>query len=84
LGFVKGAGHREHKRPVMSRTPAAELARLKVAFPDWSLRPVEPGKGDGFTAHPRKKNGESQPLHATTLTELEHHLWLVQPGHRRE
>lgn len=60
----------------MSRTPAAELARLKVAFPDWSIRPVEPGKGDGFTAHPKKKNGGWQPLYAATLAELEQRLWL--------
>ena len=68
----------------MSRTPAAELARLKVAFPDWSIRPVEPGKGDGFTAHLRKKDGGLQPLYAPTLAELEQQLWLVQLGRRRE
>jgi hypothetical protein len=68
----------------MSRTPAAELARLKVAFPEWSIRPVEPGKGGGFTAHPRTKIGGWQPLYAATLAEMEQQLWLVQPGHRRE
>jgi hypothetical protein len=64
----------------MSRTPAAELARLKVAFPGWSIRPVEPGKGDGFTAHPRKKNGGSHPLYAATLAELEQRLWQGTAG----
>jgi hypothetical protein len=68
----------------MSRTPAAELARLKVAFPGWSIRPVESGKGDGFTAHPRKKNDGSQPVYAATLAELEQRLWLGPAGHRHE
>ena len=76
--------HPGRAQPVMSRTPAAELARLKVAFPEWSIRPVEPGKGDGFTAHPRQKTVGWRPLYAATLAELEQHLWLVQPGHRRE
>ncbi len=68
----------------MSRTPAAELARLKVAFPNWSIRPVEPGKGGGFTAHLRKKIVGARPLYAATLAELEQQLWLMQPGRLRE
>jgi hypothetical protein len=65
---------------VVSRTAAAELARLKVAFPDWSIRPVQPGKGAGFTAHPRLKGGGSRWLYAPTLAELEHELWQVVTG----
>ena len=64
----------------MSRTAAAELARLKVAFLDWSIRPVQPGKGAGFTAHPRLKGGGSRWLYAPTLAELEHELWQVATG----
>jgi hypothetical protein len=66
----------------MSRTPAAELARLKVTFPDWSIRPVAPGKGGGFTAHPRSRSGKLQPLYAPTLAHMEHQLRLVQPSYR--
>jgi hypothetical protein len=35
----------------VSATPAAELARVKVRFPAWSIQAVEPGKGTGYTAH---------------------------------
>lgn len=61
----------------MSRTPAAEFARLKVAFPDWPVRRVQPGKGLGFTAHRRLEDG-SQQLYALTLADLEHQLWLAE------
>ncbi len=67
----------------MSRTPAAELARLKVLFPGWSIRPVEPGKGAGFTIHPRNKCGGPPPLYAATLADLEQKLWLVETERRR-
>jgi hypothetical protein len=41
----------------MTRTPAAELARVKREFPVWTIRPVEPGKGTGFTAQRRAAAG---------------------------
>jgi hypothetical protein len=58
----------------VSRTPAAELARLKVAFPDWSIRPVRSGDGAGFAARRGLAGGGSQLLFALTLAELEHEL----------
>ncbi|HEX9353704.1 MAG TPA: hypothetical protein VF933_07800 [Streptosporangiaceae bacterium] len=60
----------------MSRTPAAQLAGLKVAFPYWSISHVQPGKGAGFTAH-RRLGGGWQLLYAATLAELEHELRLA-------
>lgn len=62
---------------MVSRTPAAELARLKVTFPHWSVRPVAPGKGVGFTAHRRAVGYRPQSFYAPTLAELEHELWLA-------
>jgi hypothetical protein len=61
----------------MSETPAAWLARLKVAFPYWSIDRVPPGEGGGFTARRRLLDGRSQSLHAPTLAELEHGLWIA-------
>lgn len=59
----------------MSDTPAAWLARLKVAFPHWSIHRVPPATGTGFTASRGLPDGRSQSLHAPTLAELEHELW---------
>ena len=53
----------------MSRTPAAELARVKTRFAAWSIRPVEPGKGTGYTA----QRGRRQ-VHAPSLADLEKRL----------
>jgi hypothetical protein len=64
----------------VSRTPAAQIARLKVAFPHWSIRHVQPGKGAGFTAHRGQEGGDWQLLYAPTLAELEHELWLADKG----
>jgi hypothetical protein len=50
-----------------------------VAFPYWSIRRVQPGKGAGFTAH-RRVGGGWQLLYAQTLAELEHELWLAGKG----
>jgi hypothetical protein len=57
----------------MSQTPAAWLARLKVAFPHWSIHQVA-GHGTGFTALRGLPSGRSQVLHAPTLAELEYEL----------
>ena len=61
----------------MSETPAAWLARLKVAFPRWSIDRVPPGKGGGFTARRGLLDGRSQSLYAPTLAELEYGLWMA-------
>jgi hypothetical protein len=53
----------------MSRTPAAELARVKVAHPRWSIRRVT--SGEGFTAINRETR---ERVHARTLADLEHRL----------
>jgi hypothetical protein len=58
----------------MSQTPAAWLARLKVAFPHWSIHQVAVGHGTGFTARRGLPGGGSQVLHAATLAELEYEL----------
>ncbi len=56
----------------MSRTAAAELARLKVRFVAWSIRPVE--RGEGFTAQQKKgKRKSPKPplrIHARTVSSL--------------
>jgi hypothetical protein len=61
-------------------TPAAQLARVKAAFPHWSIRHVQPGKGAGFTAHRKLEGGGWQLLYAPALAELEHELWLADKG----
>jgi hypothetical protein len=54
----------------MSRTPAAELARLKVTYRNWHIRHAE-GDGAGFTALRRDERGGLRSLYAPTLPELE-------------
>ena len=61
----------------MSHTPAAWLARLKVAFPRWSIQRVTAGNGTGFTARRGLPGGRSQVLHAPTLAELEYELCIA-------
>lgn len=61
----------------MSQTPAAWLARLKVAFPRWSIHRMPPSQGAGFTACRGLPGGRSQSLYAPTLAELEHELWIA-------
>jgi hypothetical protein len=58
----------------MSQTPAAWLARLKTAFPHWSIHQVAVGQGTGFTARRGLPGGRSQVLNAPTLAELEYEL----------
>ena len=55
----------------MSMTPAAELAAARIRWPLWSIRPVCPGKGTGFTArrHGQSSNGQAghgQPGHGAS------------------
>jgi hypothetical protein len=54
----------------------ADLARLKVG-PGWPVRRVRPGKGVGFAAHRRLEDGLPQ-LHALTLADVEHRVWLAE------
>ena len=61
----------------MSQTPAAWLARLKVAFPHWSIQRVAPSNGTGFTACRGLPGGRSQSLYAPTLAELEYQLCIA-------
>ncbi len=68
----------------MSRTPAAELARLKVAFPDWTIRRVAAAHGGGFRAARRLAGGRRQSLRGATLADLEYQLRLVLEQQRRE
>jgi hypothetical protein len=55
----------------MSTTPAAHLARLKVAYPTWSIHAIEPGKDTGYTAQRQAGQGGLQHLYAPTVPELE-------------
>jgi hypothetical protein len=58
----------------MSRTAAAELARLKVRFAAWTIRRV--GRGEGFTAQQEGAGKPARPLriHALTLADLDDKL----------
>ena len=81
----------------MSRTPAADLARLKVQHPGWVIRRrVLPGQATRYTAHRQFSQGGVQSLHTLTLGGLEQALFQAerdmlneagdrwrQPGERR-
>ena len=54
----------------MSRTPGAQLARLKVTYQNWYIQRSTAG---GFTAQPRAGRG-SRSITASTVTELENAL----------
>ena len=65
----------------MSRTPAADLARLKVQHPGWVIRRrVLPGQATGYTAHRKFSRGGFQSLHTVTLGGLEQALFLAEKG----
>jgi hypothetical protein len=65
----------------MSRTPAAELARLKVLHRGWMIRRrVVPGQRAGYTAHRKLERGGFQSLQAPTAGELEQALLLAEKG----
>jgi Domain of unknown function (DUF4352) len=53
-----------------ARTPAEELARLRVWHADWSIRAVAPGHDQGFTAQNRGTGKRPVSIHALTLSEL--------------
>lgn len=65
----------------MGTTPAAQLARLKVTYRDWTIRPVDPGKGNGYTAQRKGRRG-ARSVYAPTLAELESALVELE-GSRR-
>jgi hypothetical protein len=57
----------------MSTTPAAELARVKLQHPVWLIRP----DGDSrLIARRMLSNGHLQQVRASTLSALEHALWI--------
>ena len=65
----------------MSRTPAADLARLKVQHPGWVIRRrVVPGQPAAFTAHRKFRRGGFQSLHTMSLGALEQALILAEKG----
>jgi hypothetical protein len=63
----------------VSRTPAADLARLKVQHPGWVIRRrVLPGQATRYTAHRKFSHGGFQSLHTMTLGGLEQALFLAE------
>ncbi|HEX9358303.1 MAG TPA: hypothetical protein VF933_31375 [Streptosporangiaceae bacterium] len=63
----------------MDVTPASELARVCQRFPQWTIRPAEPGPG--FTAYRRGRGGQLQAVYAPDLPSLE--LRLAEKGSLR-
>jgi hypothetical protein len=66
----------------VSRTPAAELARLKLAFPDWLFRRTAVGRAGGFTARRKLPDGGKQSLYGQSLPDLEYQLRLLEKEDR--
>jgi hypothetical protein len=60
----------------VSRTPAAELARLKVTYQGWRISRAT--GGSGFTAEPR--DGRLPGISAPTVPELETALARAELG----
>jgi hypothetical protein len=57
----------------MSRTPAAELARLKVQYPAWRIdrRTVEAASGPGYSRIVAVERGTGRVLSDATVAGLE-------------
>jgi hypothetical protein len=65
----------------VSRTPAADLARLKVQHPGWVIRRrLLPGQAIGYTAQRKFSRGGFQSLRTGTLGALEQALFLAEKG----
>jgi hypothetical protein len=65
------------------RVTHGRVLALSQTCSGWPVRRVRPGKGVGFTAH-RRLEGGLQQLHAPTLADLEHRVWLAKrTGGRR-
>jgi hypothetical protein len=65
----------------VSRTPAANLARLKVQHPAWVIRRrVVPGQPAGYTALRKFPRGGFQSLQTVTLGGLEEALIQAERG----
>jgi len=56
---------------VSSETPAAHLARLKLTYPSWSIRAIEPFEGTVYPAHRREEHLAPNFVYALNLGELE-------------
>ena len=52
----------------MSRTPAAELSRLRVQHPGWRVE--HSATGSGYSAHRREERAAPNFIYAPTLTQL--------------
>jgi len=67
----------------VSRTAAAEFARVKAAFPGLVHPAGAARQGCGFTARRRLLRGGSQSLYGRMRGELEHVLWLAESSDER-
>jgi hypothetical protein len=65
----------------VSRTPARELARIKVSYPAWRTE----RRGDLYIA--TERNGRQRVITATSLGELENELiridWTLHTGREK-
>ena len=67
----------------MSRTPAAELARIKVRYSEWRIRAVEDGRDKRYTAQRTSPDRPDKPMriHARTVAELGAKLAAAEEQH---
>lgn len=57
----------------MARTPAATLARIKVAHPAWTITKVEPnGDGGGKVYYTAVRQSTNTAMRFATLADLEY------------